>query len=104
MVEAPIGDSAQDFGSTTQYVGSVGTGSTAVPSSAGYFISSAIIRCPNQTPVTRTLSWSVDNSTFHVLAVGEFIGLSIKGNKTQIYLKGNVASVNYEVVLNREPT
>jgi hypothetical protein len=104
MVERPIGDSSQDIGTTTQFTGSVGTTSAAVPSVAGDFITSAIIRCPNQTPTSRTLSWSVDDITFHVLAVGEFIGLSIKGNKTQIYLKGSVASVDYEVTLNREPT
>jgi hypothetical protein len=104
MTDNPIGDSTQDFGSTTQFVGTVGTSSSAVPASPGDYISSVIIRCPNQTPVTKTLSWSIDNSTFHVLAVGEFIGLSIKGNKQQVYLKGNVAGVNYEVTMNREPT
>lgn len=93
----------QGYGTTTQFAGTVGLSSTAFPSVAGDFISTILIRCPEQTPVTNRLSYSFDNVTFHVLAPGEFIAWSLKGNKTQVYLKGNVAAVSYELTLNREP-
>jgi len=104
MVERPIGDNAQDFGLTEQFAGAVGLSSTALPASPGNPIATCLIRCPNQTPNTKILSYSFDNVTFHTLGPGEFIAWSLKGNLTQIHLKGNVASVNYEVTLNREPT
>jgi hypothetical protein len=104
MAESPIGDNAQDFGLSAQFVGTVGTASTAVPSSAGDPIATVFIRCPSQTPVTRRLLYSFDNVTFQVLSPGEFIAWSLKGNKTQVYIKGNVATVDYEVLVNREPT
>lgn len=104
MAEKPIGENAQDFGTTLQLAGSVGTTSTAFPTVAGDPIATALIRCPEQTPNSRRLLYSFDNSTFHTLSPGEYIGWSLKGNLTQVYLKGNVASVNYEIILNREPT
>ena len=104
MSDNPIGDSAQDFGATKQFIGSVGTTSTAVPAVAGDFIATALIRCPQQTPNTRILFYSFDNVVFTKLSPGEFIIWPTKGNLTQIFIKGNVASVDYEVILNREPT
>lgn len=104
MAHKPIGDSAQDFGTTLQLAGTVGTTSTAFPSVAGDPIATCLIRCPTQTPNTVTLSYSFDNVTFHVLGVGEYIGWPLKGNVTQVYLKGSVAGVKYELTLNREPT
>ena len=104
MTHKPIGDSAQDFGSTSPYTGSVGTTPILVPSVAGDPISLLLVRCKNQTPNTKILQWSVDGVTYHDLAPGEYVGWPPKGNLTQIYLKGTVASVEYEVILNREPT
>lgn len=104
MADKPIGDSAQDFGSTDQYAGTVGLTSIAVPTVAGDPIATCLVRCPAQTPSTVRLSYSFDNVTFHDLSPGEYIGWSPKGNKTQVYLKANAAGVKYEVVLNREPT
>jgi hypothetical protein len=104
MANKPIGENAQDFGTTLQLAGSVGLTSTAFPTVAGDPIATLLIRCPTQSPTTRRLYYSFDDVTFHELAPGEFIGWSLKGNLTQIYLKGNVAGVNYEVTLNREPT
>jgi len=74
MADKPVGDSAQDFGSTTQYTGTVGTTPIQIPGSAGDPIVLALIRCPSQTPNTRRLSWSLDNTTYHVLSPGEYIG------------------------------
>jgi len=104
MAEKPIGDAAQDMGNTILYVGTVGTTAVPIPAVAGSPIILMLVRCPSQTPNTRRLSWSVDNVTFHALSPGEFVGWPIKGNYTQIYIKGNVAGVSYEVVLNTEPT
>lgn len=104
MVDRPIGDNAQDFGTTTQLTGTVGITAVQVPATAGNPIATALIRCPEQSPVTKRLSWSIDDITYHTLGPGEFIAWSLKGNITQLYLKGSVAGVNYEVVLNREPT
>lgn len=104
MSDNPIGDNVQDIGLTSQYAGAVGVTSTAVPAVSGDFIATALIRCPVQSPNTRRLLYSFDNVTFHTLAPGEYIGWSLKGNKSQVYIKGNVASVDYEITLNREPT
>lgn len=104
MPDRPIGDSAQDFGTTNQYAGTVGLSTTAVPSVAGDPIATCLVRCPAQTPSTIRLFYSFDNATFHELSPGEYIGWSPKGNKTQVYLYANQAGVKYEVTLNREPT
>jgi len=104
MAEKPVGDNAQDIGTTLQLAGTVGLTSTAFPTVAGDAIATALIRCPSQSPVTRRLYFSFDNVTFHELSPGEYIGWSTKGNLTQVYLKANVVGVNYELLLNREPT
>ena len=85
MSDKPIGDNIQDFGTTIQITGTVGLASTAVPSVVGDFITTVLIRNPQQSPTTLLLYYSFDNITFMTLSVGEFIGWSVKGNKTQIY-------------------
>jgi len=104
MAEKPIGDNPQDFGLTSNYVGSVTTVSTPIPTVAGNEIATALIRCPSQTPNTRRLLYSFDNVTFLTLTPGEFVGWSVRGSKTQIFIKGNVNPVDYEVILNTEQT
>jgi hypothetical protein len=104
MADRPIGDSAQDFGNTIQYTGAVGLTAVLVPSSPGDDIVLALIRCPTQTPITKILYWSLDDITYHALSPGEFIGWPMKGSKKQIYVKGSVASVNYEILINTEDT
>lgn len=104
MANKPIGDNAQDFGTTTQYAGTVGTSAINVPTVAGDQIATALIRCPAQTPNTVRLLYSLDGgSVFHSLSPGEYIGWSTK-SRTQIAIKGSVAGVSYEVTLNTEPT
>jgi|WetSurMetagenome_2_1015567.scaffolds.fasta_scaffold199831_2 hypothetical protein len=91
-------------GTTTQYTGTVGTSAISIPTVAGTGIAECLIRCPTQSPNTRRLSYSFDGgTTFSILSPGEYIGWSLKGSPTQIKIKGNVASVDYEVILNREP-
>lgn len=103
-MDRPIGDSAQDFGSTSQYAGTVGTTPIQIPGVAGDPIATALIRCPNQSPSTRRLRYSFDGVTYHALSPGEFILWPMKGNIGQIYLQGSTAGVEYELTLNREPS
>jgi len=93
------------LGTTTNFQASVGTTFIAIPTVAGNPIAEAFVRCPTQTPNTRRLEVSFTSSTgpWVVLRPGEFIGWSIKGYMKQIWIKGNAASVDYEVILNREP-
>jgi hypothetical protein len=106
---APEFETIDGLGFTVQYQGTVGTSSIQVPSVAGFSISDAIIRCSSDnTPITKRLLWSIDNVTFHTLAPGEFVGWTFKkliGTSTeirQIYIKGNVAAVGYELIVNTE--
>ena len=93
------------LGTTTNFSGSVGTSFVAVPSSPGKPIAEALVRCSNQTPQSSVLQVSFTSSTgpWISLSPGEFIGWTVKGYMTQIWILGNNASVDYEVVLNREP-
>ena len=95
-------DEIVDDSLTDQFAGSVTTTSTAVPSSPGTPISTVLIRMPNQTPTSRRLQYSFDNVTFHELSPGEFIAWSLKGEKTQIWIKANASTANYEITMNRE--
>jgi len=102
---APQFETEDLLGQTTQFTGTVGTTSTAFPTVATTSIAECLIRCPSQTPNSNRLLYSFDGgTTFGTLAPGEFIGWSLKGSPTQIRIKGNVASVNYEIILNKEPT
>jgi hypothetical protein len=91
------------IGTSTSFVGAVGTGSTAVPSSPGDVIESFYCYCPDQTPVTKKLYYSINGgTTWHELGIGDAIVWSLKGEPTQIYIKGSVATVNYEIIMNRK--
>lgn len=90
-------------GGTTHYNGTVGTSAIAIPTVAGNIISEVVIKCPFQTPTTKKLLVSFDGgTTFFTLDPGEFIGWSVKGSRRQIHIKGGVAGVSYDVLLNRE--
>jgi len=100
---APQFETKDDEGTTTLFATTVGTTAVQVPASAGNNISELLIRCAtDNSPVTKRLLWSLDDTTYHTLAPGEFVGWEPQGTLTQIYLKGNVASVSYEVIMNRE--
>ncbi len=105
MADKPIGDSAQDFGSTSQFAGSVSTSVTNVPSSAGDPIATCLIRNA-ETSGNKRLLYCIDGSgtVFHSLGPGEWISHPLKGNITQVKVKASYSNVNYEVTLNREPT
>jgi hypothetical protein len=89
-------------GTTTLFAGTVGTTAVLIPSSPGAEITEILVRSPLQTPSTKILSWSLDNVVYHELGSGEFFGWHIKGSVTQIYIKGSVASVEYEITMNRD--
>lgn len=102
MVDLPPQQEIVDSkGSSIPYVGTVGITAISLPSSAGSRINSMFIRCPNQTPTTRRLSYSIDSGvTFLVLSPGESIMWPLKGSIPQVDIKGNVANVSYEIILN----
>lgn len=104
MDELPQFENKDIYGTTTQYQGTVGVTAIAFPSVASTAIVECLVRCPGQSPNTKRLLYSFDGGiTFGTLSPGEFIGWSLKGEIKQIYIKGNVANVSYEVILNREP-
>jgi len=105
MVHNPPQFEVEDvLGTTAQFSGSVGTASTAVPAVAGAPITEVLVRCASDnTPVTKRLLVSFDSgTTWLTLSPGEYIGWGFKNLPTQIYIKGSVASVAYEIVMNRE--
>jgi hypothetical protein len=104
MVERPIGDAQQDVGGTTQYTGTVGTTAVLVPASPGNPIILALIECPSQLPNSKYLLYSLDDITYHKVGNGNYIGWPFKGNITQLYVKGSVAGVEYQIMINTEPT
>jgi len=91
-------------GSTDAYNGTVGTSWTAIPTVADNVIQSALVVCVFEQGIAKELYVSFDGGTTTAakLAPGGYISTNIKGRKTQIHIKGNVASVSYEVTLNRE--
>jgi hypothetical protein len=105
---APEFETIDALGKTVCYQGTVGTVAIQVPSVAGFSISEALIRCASDnSPVTKRLLWSTDNVTYLTLAPGEFVGWTFKKTAadaeiTQIWIKGSVAGVVYELVVNTE--
>lgn len=103
---APEIEITDEQGSTFQYGGIATTVPVLVPASAGDPIDEVLIRCPSQTPNSNILFWSIDGVTYHKLSVGEYVGLEPrkKGNTGlkiyQLYIKGNSASVEYEIIMN----
>ena len=91
-------------GTTSHFNGTVGTSSTAVPSSPGSVISQAIVKQPASDSANKILSVSFDGGTnWYTLEPGLSLTWPVKGALTQIHIKGNVASTGYEIILNREP-
>ena len=73
-----------------------------IPSVAGNVIQSILIDNTN-TATNKNLFISFDGgTTFKKLSVGATFSWTIKGNLTQIQIKGAVADCAYEIILNRE--
>lgn len=87
---------------TLQFAGNVGTTPTLLPAVAGNDIKQVIVSCRVQTPSTKRLLFSLDNgTTFFTLTPGSMVGWEPKDIQ-QIQVKGNVASVDFDVIINRK--
>ena len=101
-LRALLSDLAQP-GTTTFYTSTVGTTPIDLPTTGTTEIREIFVHCPFQTPVTNKLLYSVDGGTVYLsLDVGEFLIWPIRGTLTQLKIKGSVAGVTYEVILNRD--
>lgn len=96
---------ADDLGTTSMFGGSVGAGNTSIPTVAGNQINEVMIRNPSANGILKNLLYSFDGgTTFFTLTAGEFILWTMKGNaQKQVIIKGNIAAVAYEILMNREP-
>ena len=106
MVDSPERHEVSDvLGTTDSYIGSVGTTSTAVPSVAGTPIEEMSIRCAIDQTANKRLEFSLDNTNWARLAVGEAREEEPRGGTiTQIWIRAagsGVTTVNYEIFLNR---
>lgn len=90
--------SAQD---TLQFEGSVGTTPLSLPVVAAGEIAQVIFSCRVQTPSSKRLLFSVDGgTTFFTLSPGSMVGWEPK-DISQVQVKGNVAGVLYDILMNR---
>ena len=88
-------------GSSISFVSTIGTIAANLPTVSGNRINTIFVRCKNQTPNTVKLFYSIDaGTTFLELLPGEAIMWPLRGNITQIQVKGSIAGVGYEVLLN----
>jgi hypothetical protein len=103
---APEFEYADKKGTTDEYVGTVGTGGTSVPSSPGADIQEFMVMCDPDQLHSNYLEISIDGGTTYLAKIfaGGHYGQIVKGTLTQIFIKGSVSSVSYQVILNREPT
>ncbi len=97
---APQAEDDSLAGVTQQFAGSVGLTEAPFPDPSVGVIRTVLIRCPNQNNARRLLYSLNGGSVFHSLAPGEFIGWSLRGSQSQILLKGNGATVDYELTVN----
>jgi len=100
---APQFETKDNLGSTLQFVSTVGITAVNLPSADTFDITEVIIRCPIQTPNSNRLLYSFNlGSTYSTLSPGEWVSFEPRQLK-HISIKGNVASVSYEVLINQEP-
>jgi hypothetical protein len=102
--QAPQFETDDAVGSTDTFTGSVGSTPISVPASAGGDIALVSVKQPmGVPPYNKILYFSLDGGTnWHVLQQGEGAIWPLRGAIKQIQIKGNVAGVAYEVILNRE--
>lgn len=109
----PQFESEDLIGTTKHFNGSVSGTWVAVPSTPNRVIAEAFARCAIDQSSKNRLFVSFDGGAgYLLLAPGEAVGWSIKSSKelasgvvsgiTQVFLKGSVPGVTYELVLNRE--
>lgn len=90
-------------GSTSHFDGTADATGESIPSVAGNEISECIVKNVLSNPNARKLLVSFDGgSNFFTLNRSESIVWGLKGGLTQIYVKSDSATVDYEVIMNRE--
>lgn len=102
--DVPPGFEIQDLqGSTVHYSGTASTVEANIPTVADKVISEVFFKCDFQTPNTKKCLISFDGGTgWLTLDVGEMIGWSQKGKRTQIKVKANTTGVTYQAIVNYE--
>jgi hypothetical protein len=86
---------------TLQFEGSVGVTPIDLPATPGGLITQVIFSCRVQTPSTKRLLFSVDGgANFFTLSPGAMVGWEPK-DISQVQVKGNVAGVLYDILINR---
>lgn len=89
-------------GVTAHYNGTVGTTPVNIPSVAGGVIQSILIDNTN-TDSTKALEVSFDGGTnYKTIGSGSSLSFTLKGDLTQVSLRGAVAACDYEILLNTE--
>jgi hypothetical protein len=91
-------------GSVTILNGTVGTTNTLIPGSPGNAIAEFLFINKKTNNPTATIQVSVDGGTNWVtVGTGGSYSGSLRGNITQLTIKGSAAGLAYECQLNREP-
>ena len=89
-------------GETVAFSGTVGTTAVSVPAVAGNAIQSVLIDNNNTDPSKDLLVSFDGGTTFKTYQANSTAGQIVKGNITQLEVKGAVAGVTYEFLLNIE--
>ena len=93
---------AQGF--TDHFNGTVTTAPTNIPSVDGQTIVDILLEAPDDQDATNKLFVSFDGgTTFKTLSTSASMVWSPRGNLKHVVIKGNTATVKYEIVMNREP-
>lgn len=102
---APEFESRDNRGTTNQYDSTVGTSPVSIPSSPGGRISEFYLYNPSTNSKSTILYFSMDNgTTFNTLPWNSSFMWTPKGAVTQLQIKANAASKNYELIINIEDT
>jgi hypothetical protein len=95
--------SASVSGSTTLDSNSVGTVAVLIPAVAGDIILSFSARSATGNAAARRMEVSIDGGVnFWVLRAGESVGGDIAGSITQIWIRAQASTLDYEVVVTTE--
>jgi len=101
---APQFETSESLGSTAHYNGTVGTTAVSVPAVAGNAIADVMISNLDSNANSKKLLVSFDGGTnFTTLSAGASLPWTVRGGITQIKVKGSVASVAYEILMNLQP-
>lgn len=102
--QAPNFEQIDQQGSLTMHSGTVGTSPVSLPAVASTDLIEVSIYLPwDAVPASKRLLYSFDGGvTFFTLEPGDSIDKTLRGGIKQIQIKGSVASVEYEVTIDKE--